>query len=206
MLTFYYSPRSCSIGIRVLLEEAGAAFEAVEISLAKRAQFSDDYGAVNPKRKVPALVREDGALVTEFQTIALWIGRAFPAAGLIPPDAEGELRMMEALDFIVGSVHMRGFTFVIVPAKFTSIPEAQEELRAHGRGQVEAGLARLAETLGDKDWLMGRFSLADAALFYLTCWATQLGLAMPPAIAAHHERMKARPAVQRALAGEGIAA
>ena len=205
-MKLFTSPGSCSLGIRVLLEEAGADYEAQKLDFASKEQLGDAYRSVNPKGKVPALVRPDGSLLTEFQTIAFWLADAYPDANLLPADAEARLRVMEVLDFIVGSVHMRGFTFVIVPMKFSPNESTQADLVAHGKAQIEIGFARLAEILGDKDWLMGDFTVADAALFYLTRWAVAKGLDMPAALAAHHNRMLQRPAVLRALDGDGMPA
>lgn len=204
MTTLYYSTRSCSIGIRVILEELGLPYDDVGIDFRQREQFGPAFSAVNPKRKVPALVRPDGSLLTEFQAIAFWLARAHPAARLIPEDLEGQVRVLELLDFIVASVHMRGFTFVIATAKFSANPEAQADLKAHGMAQVALGFDRLSETLGDKTWLCGDYSIADAGLFYLTVWAHRESIALPPNIAAHHQAMLARPAVQRALKREGL--
>ncbi len=206
MTTFYYSTNSCSLGIRVILEEIGLPYHAVRIDFRSREQFGAAFSAVNPKRKVPALVRNDGSVLTEFQAIAHWLARTNPEAGLLPEDLEGQIRVMEAMDFMVASVHMRGFTFIIAPGKFSANPEAQADLVAHGRDQVAIGLDRLAEVMRAADWLMGRYSIADAALFYLTHWATARDLPMPDTIAAFHRRMLARPAVQRALVGEGLQA
>lgn len=204
-MIFYYSTNSCSIGIRVVLEELGLRYEARGIDFKSRAQFSEAYTAVNPKRKVPALVRDDGSLLTEFQAICFWLARSHPGAGLLPPDLEGQIRVMEVMDFIVASVHMRGYTLLAVPGKFTANPDLQADLVAHGRAQMSLGLVRLSEILGDKDWLMGSYSIADAALFYLENWAGPKNMPLPANIAAHHARMLARPAVQRAMKGEGLA-
>lgn len=205
MTTFYYSTNSCSVGIRIILEEIGLPYDSVAIDFKSREQFGEAFGAVNPKRKVPALLRPDGSLLTEFQALAFWLAQSHPEAGLLANDLEGQIRTMEVLDFIVASVHMRGFTFIIAPAKFSSDAKAQDDLRAHGRAQAELGFERLSETLADKDWIMGAYSIADAGVFYLCNWATQRDITLPANIAALYARMKARPAVQRALVGEGLA-
>lgn len=206
MITFFNGIGACSIGIHVLLEEAGADFENRIIDLANREQFSPDYRAANPKGKVPAILREDGSLVTEFPAIALWIGHTYPEARMLPADFEGQLRVIEVMDYMVSSIHMRGFTFIFAPMKFhPDDPSAQEALRAHGRDQVKIGLDNLAETLGDKDWLLGDFTVAEGALFYMTRWCHQHGIEMPDNIRDHHQRMIARPAVQRALRADGLA-
>ena len=199
MMKFFYAPGTCSIGIHLLLEEIGAPYESIKVDFRAKEQFSEKFRALNPKGKVPTLVRDDGSVLTEFQAIAFWLARAYPKAGLLAEDLEGQTRTMELLDFMVASVHMRGFTFILVPMKFTPTEAAQQELTAHGRSVVADGFDRLASTLGDKDWLMGNFSIADAALFSLTTWAKAKDVALPATLAAFHERMLARPSVQRAL-------
>lgn len=205
MMKFYYAKNTCAMGAHILLEEIGADYEAIGIDLSKKEQLTPEYRAVNPKAKVPALVRADGSLLTEYQAMAFWLAETWPEAGLLPADLEGRTRIMEAMDFMVGSIHMRGMTFIIAPMKFTPSPEAQAELTAHGKAQVALGFDRLAETLGDGDWLAGDYSIADSALFYLTQMAMLKDLDMPPSIARHRNRMLERPAVLRALAAEEMA-
>jgi len=200
MLGFFHAPGSCSLGIRVILEEIGAPYKLHRIDLAKGEQRGDAFRALNPKGKVPALRLSDGACLTEFQAIAFWLAQSHPQAGLLPAGPEAQARVMEALDFMVGSVHMRGFTLALVPGKFVTDPKAQEELRAHGLSVASDGLAHLADRMGEGDWLLGAYGIADAALFYLTCWAGHLGMELPAPLAEFHQCMLARPAVQRALA------
>ncbi|GAB4269355.1 MAG: glutathione transferase GstA [Pararhodobacter sp.] len=192
-MKFFHSPGSCSDGIAMLLAEVGQPFEVVRVNLARGEQRSADYLALNPKGKVPALIRPDGALQTEFPAIALWLARSFPQAGLMPEGLEAEVRAIELTDFIVSSIHMRGFTFISVPAKFVQDPEAQKALVAHGRAVAEAGLAHLAEVLGDKPYLLGEFGIADAAAFYVLTWARARDVPMAPSLHALLDRLNARP-------------
>lgn len=199
-MKLFHAPNSCSTGIRVLLEEIGAPHELAVIDLRAGGQRAPDYLAVNPKGKVPALLRDDGSVLTEFPAIALWLARSFPGAGLWPTDREGEVRTLELLDFLVSTVHMRGFTLALVPAKFVAEPAAQEAVRSHGRAVAAAGLAQVAERLGDRPFLNGdRPGVTDAALFYLLRWAPAVDVAVPDALRAQDDRMMARAAVRRAL-------
>lgn len=205
-MKLYYSPNACSIGIHILLEETGATFDAEAIDVRAGQQFSPQFRAVNPKGKVPALVRDDGKLLTEFGAIAFWLARSNPDAGLLPKDVEGEIRVQELLDYMVASIHMRGFALIVAAPKFVSDPAAQDELRAMGRKVATDGLAALSETLGEQDYLMGDFSIADAALFYLTHWAAAFGIETPDNLSRFYARMKDRPTVQRVFAREQAAA
>ena len=63
------------------------------------------------------------------------------------------------------------------------------------------------KALAGKDYLLGAFSVADAALFYVEFWAAgRMKMELPPNCAAHYERMKARPAVKKVMADEGFGA
>jgi glutathione S-transferase len=57
--------------------------------------------------------------------------------------------------------------------------------------------------LGEQDYLLGEYSIADAALFFLEFWAVRrVAMTLPPALESHFQRMLARPAVQRAIAAQ----
>ena len=199
-LTLFHAPGSCADGIRVLLEEIGTPYRIVSLDLRAGAQRDPAYLAQNPKGKVPALRRENGSVLTEFPAIALWLARRFPRAGLWPTDPEAEVRTLEMLEFLVASLHMRGFTLALAPMKFTTDPGAQKELAAHGRAVATDGLEQVSTRFGAAPFLNGdRPGATDAALFYMLQWAPRVDVPVPAALARFHDRMMARPAVRRAL-------
>ena len=206
-MKLYYSPGACSLGIHILLHEIGAPFEAEKVDLKSQQQYSDAYKSVNPKSKVPSLMRDDGSVLTEFPAIAVWLARKNPSKGLIPNDADAEARMLEAMEHVVSTIHMQGFTRIFRPGNFTPNEADQEAVKARGKEIVEKGLALMNEALEGKEYIAGQFSVADAALFYVELWAAErLKLNLPPNCAAHFQRMKNRPAVQTVLREEGLAA
>lgn len=203
-MRLYYAPGACSLGIHILLEEIGRPYEAEAVDIFKGAQHAPGYRAVNPKGKVPALLRDDGTVLTEYPAIAVWLARSFPETELLGRTPEGEARTLELVDHVVSTLHMRGFTFYMVARKFVSDPAAQAELRAFGKGILTEGVAMLSEHLGRRDWFMGRFSIADPTVFYLLNWLTREGFDLPANLVAFSDRMRARPAVRAALEQEGI--
>src|ERR1700720_4401269 len=100
-----YSPGACSIGIHVLLEEIGKPYEAQLVNLREGGQFKTEFTSINPKSKVPTLVRDDGSVLTEYGAIARWLARTHPEAALLPQDPDSEARAIELLDYVVGTVH-----------------------------------------------------------------------------------------------------
>ncbi|MFI5024884.1 MAG: glutathione S-transferase family protein [Alphaproteobacteria bacterium] len=204
-MELFYSPGACSVGIHVLLEETGKPFTLHKVDLRKQEQYQPDYTGINPKSKVPALKRDDGTILTEFPAIATWIARTNPQKHLLPVDVEGEARALEAMDYVVATVHMQGFTRMVRPGNFTPNEADHEKVQARGAEIFAKGLQVMDKALAGKDYVTGAFSIADAALFYAELWAaTRTQIALGPNCAAHYARMKARPAVQRALAAEGL--
>ena len=201
-----YAPGACSIGIHVLLEEIGKPYEAQPVDLRGGGQYKPEFTAVNPKSKVPTLVRDDGSVLTEFPAIAFWLARSNPQSKLLPDDADSQARALEAMDYVVATMHMQGFTRIFRPANFSPNAADEEAVKARGREIFEKGLNVLDQALDGKDYVVGQFSIADAALFYVEFWAAaRLKLDLPPNVAAHYKRMLARPAVQRTLQQEGLA-
>jgi glutathione S-transferase len=203
-MKLYYAPGACSMGIHLLLEEIGKPYELHKVNLGAGEQFKPPLSDINPKAKVPTLQRDDGSVLTEFPAIAFWLARTNPEAKLWPDDPEAAARALEAMDYAVATVHMRAFTRMFRPSAFTPNPADEEKVKARGREMFDQGLRILDQALDGKDYVAGEFSAADAALFYVEQWAHGLKIPLPPNCAAHYERMRARPAVQRMMQQEGL--
>jgi len=200
-----YSPGACSIGIHVLLEEIGKPYEAQLVNLREGAQYKAEFTLVNPKSKVPTLVRDDGSVLTEYPAIAYWLARTNPDKKLLPDDVDSQARALEALDYAVATIHMQGFGRLFRAANFTPNPEDEDKVKERGKEVAEKGFALMDKALAGKDYVAGPFSIADSALFYVEFWgAKRMNMKLPPNCDAHLNRMLARPAVQRVLQQEGL--
>jgi len=200
-----YSPGACSVGIHVLLEEIGKPYEAQLVNLREGAQFKPDFTAVNPKSKVPTLVRDDGSVLTEYPAIAFWLASTNPEKKLLPEDVESRTRGIEALDYAVATIHMQGFSRLFRASNYTPNPADEDKVKERGKEIVEKGYAVLDKALAGKDYVAGSFSIADTALFYVEFWgAKRMNMKLPPNCDAHLNRMLARPAVQRVMQQEGL--
>lgn len=202
-MILYMTPGSCTTGIHILLEEIGNPFQAHVISLPAGDHRKADYVALNPKSTIPTLVRDDGTALTEFQAIAYWLARTHPRAKLLPGDVEGDTRVIEVMDYVVGTLHMQGFARLFTTAAFTATEADHPAVQARGREIIDQGFAILDHGLEGRDYVAGAFSIADAALFYVEFWADKLGIPLPARCEAHYRRMRARPAVALVLREEG---
>ncbi|MFC3126655.1 glutathione S-transferase family protein [Pseudoroseomonas globiformis] len=206
-MKLYYAPGTCSLGIHVILEEVGSPFELARLSLQSGDHKKPDFTAVNPKSKVPTLQRDDGSVLTEWPAIAYWLAATNPGAGLWPGDPAEQTRALEAMDFIVGTLHGHAFSRLFNQGKYAPSEADHPKVIEQGRAMVAAAYAEIERKWEGDPWLLASgYSVADAALFYVTLWARKFGVDLPPKVAKHWEAMLARPAVQRAMKTEGLAA
>ena len=181
MLTLYFAPGASSMAPHIALNEIGEPFEGRPVSFAKGEQRSAAFLAVNPEGKVPVLLIE-GRRLTEGAAILFYLAKRFPAANLLPAgDIEAEAQVISWMSFIAATVH---------PARARGLDYAME-------------IYALANArLGQRDWAIGRYSIADIHMFRLY-WRFANSLKPPPGslpnLEAHHNRMMARPAVRRTI-------
>jgi glutathione S-transferase len=185
MLKLFFSPSTSSLATHIALIECGAEFQLMPRLLSKQETRTPDYLAVNPDGKVPALVTESGRVLTEVAATLYYIARKYPAADLWPAgDIEAEADVISWMSFAASTMHGS---------------------RAKGPEHVATAFAVANRKLGDRQWAVERFSIADIHLFRVY-WRFRPGIdARPgtyPALEAHHDRMLFRPAVQEALATE----
>lgn len=185
MLKLHFSPSTSSLATHIALIEAGASFELVPTLMSKGQTKSPAYLAVNPEGKVPALITDAGRVLTEVAATLYYIARKHPKAGLWPDgDLEAEAQVISWMSFVASTMH---------PS------------RAKGPEAVAAAMALADKRLGRSEWAIGTYSIADIHLFRVY-WRFRPGMDAPkgtyPALEAHHERMLARPAVEKALAAE----
>ena len=181
MLTLYFSPGSSSMAPHIALHEIGAPFESRPLSMAKKETRAPEYLALNPEGKVPLLLI-DGNPLTEVAAILFYLARRFPEAGLLPAgDIEAEAQAISWMSFSAATVH---------PARKQGLDHARS-------------VYRLADSrLGDREWAIGSYSIADIHLFRLF-WRFRNSLhpecAEFPNLESHYDRMMARPAVRRTI-------
>jgi glutathione S-transferase len=207
MLTLYYSPGACSLAPHLILEEAGAEFEAVRVTLAEGANRKPEYLAINPHGRVPALA-EDGWVLTENPAILAYLGRRFPESGVLPGDLRLAARCEQLLAWSSSTVHVT-FAQLWRAGRFVGDPALHEAVQARGREVLPDMFAEIEALCGKGDWLVGdRFTVADTYPFVFRRWARRAGFEVDawPAWGAHAARVLARPAAQRALAREGLGA
>jgi glutathione S-transferase len=201
-MKLYYSPGACSLSPHIVLAEAGIAcnFEKVDLRATPHmTESGTDFTTINPKGSVPALVLDNGALLTEGAVIVQYLADLAPECGLIPAAGTFErYRVQEWLNFIGSEIH-KGFGPLWMP----NSPDA---LKAMTLERLNRRFALLDAALSDKEYLLGSFGVADAYLFTCLNWTgfLQVSLDAYPHVQAFQQRVAARPAVKRVMQEEGI--
>jgi glutathione S-transferase len=200
-ITIYYSPLSVALATFIALEEAGADYEPRVIDFKTAEQRSEQYLAINPKGRVPALATERG-IITETPAILAYIAQTHPAAGLAPLDDPFAFGQLQAFNnYLCATVHvahahrLRGSRWVDDPAAIEAMKEKVPQTMTECFTLIENELFR-------GPWVMGdNYSVADGYLFTVTQWLAgdSVDVEQFPSVADHSRRMQERPAVQRAM-------
>jgi glutathione S-transferase len=197
----------------ILLEELGLPFEKVLVDTSLGAHRSDAYRRLNPNGLVPVLT--DGDLVLyETAAICLHLSDTHPEARLAPP--LGSVDRAHVYKWLMWLTNTLQATLIVyfypdrsvAPGNSAGAAEvrAQAELKIAGMlDQLDAELARHGEP-----WFGGKaYSLLDAYVFTLCRWTRNFASPAArtrPQLGPYLQRMLARPAVQRVLSAEGLAA
>lgn len=194
-MKLYYFADGCSLATHISLYEAGIEVELEEVDVETReiANGGGPYRAICPKGYVPALVFDDGAMLTE--NVALLDWTAQQAGALKPHDEMERTRLIEMLAFISTEIHKQFLVLFFAPG---------DEGKPFLRQQIAGRFNHVASLL-KRDFLLGdRFSTADAFLYVMLRWAHMSELEVPAAFAPYIRRIEDRPSVRAALAAERI--
>lgn len=199
-MKLYYYIGACSLPVHIVLREAGYKFDLVKVALRKHlTETGEDYFAINPRGYVPALVLDDGALLTEDVSILQYLADQKPETKLAPPAGTMErVRLNEWLNFISSEIHKT------LGALFN--PKITPEWKDNQVALFDRRCKILAAALDEQPYLRGeRFTIADAYLFTILGWTKlfKLDIGKWPAIAGFVGRAAERPAVQAAMKVEG---
>ena len=210
MLQLHYYPSNASMAPHLVLEELGVPYELALVDRTAGAHKSPAYLALNPNGLIPVLVDGDSVLY-ESAAICLHLVDTHPQAGLAP--AVGTPQRAQFYKWLVWLTNTLQATLIVYfyPERWADDAAAVAQVKAHAETKVGALLdildAELARHGGP--WLLGaRYGAADAYAFMLCRWTR--GFARParslPQLGPYLQRLLERPALQRVLARERLAA
>jgi len=187
-MKLYIVPGACSLAVHIALREAEIPCELARVELQTgKADDGTDYRSVNPKGYVPALLLDDGQVLTETAALLQFVSDQNPRAELAPPAGTPErYRLLEWLAFINSEIH-KGFSPL-----FSA--DAGEEVKDYARLHLAKRLSYLQGVVCRRYLLGDHFTVADAYLFTVLGWMPEVG--MDIARWAGLERYRARIALR----------
>ena len=157
-----------------MLAEIGADHELRELSLRDDEQRGEEYAAVNPHRKVPSLVIDDGPVLTESVAILLMLDDRHPEMALLP--ARGTPARAQALRWLLFAA-TEIYPIVEIndyPERFATDPDQIDAMRERAREiWRERWLVVEANVAGDPYLSSDGFSLTDIYFAVVSHWAQQ---------------------------------
>ena len=191
-MKLFYAPGSCSLSPHIVLRELGLPFTLERVNFATRRTTSGaDYLAINPKGYVPALQLDDGELLTEGPAITQYLADAHAPGVLAPPSGTVERARVNAWLHFIGTELHKPFGPLFDPGLTPDARTAATASLNRGFGLVESAFT------DGRPFLTGEsFTLPDIYLFVVQAWSPMTGfdLGAFPCLAAHAERIAARPA------------
>lgn len=200
-MKLYYSPGACSMAPHILALEAGQKLELIKVDIPnKRTESGDDFWKINPKGYVPALVLDNGDLITEVSVICQYLADKTPDSGLVAPFGTMErYQHMSAFNFVATEVHKQ------IGALFN--PALTPEMKTVQLGTIGRRLKTLDQMLNGRSYLMGdKFTAVDAYLFTVLNWTNfhKIDVSQWQNIPAYMARVSSRDKVKLAMAEEGL--
>ena len=213
MITLHYFPGNASFAPHALLHELAVPFALQLVDRANNAHKTAAYLKLNSNGSIPVL--QDGELVLyETAAILLHLADTHPAAGLAPSLGTPErAHFYKWLMWMSNTVQATLLHF-FYPERLVNDGnvEAAAQVQAHAQARVVACLQQLDDHMAAHDgpWLLGHsYSALDPFAWLLCRWTR--GFSAQPArsfahLAPYLQRVQQRPALQRTITAEGLAA
>jgi GST-like protein len=200
-IELYYWPTPNGWKISIMLEECRVPYEMKPVAISKGEQFKPEFLAISPNNRIPAIVDPGGpggrpVSIFESGAILQYLGRK--TGKFYPADERGRAEVDQWLFWQVANLgpvsghnnHFRNYCPERIPYALTRFGD--EINRLYGVMNTR---------LKDRDFLAGRYSIADMACVGWVNGYERQGQDIDnfPHLKNWLDRMKARPAVKRGM-------
>ncbi|MFO1324988.1 MAG: maleylacetoacetate isomerase [Burkholderiales bacterium] len=172
MKLYDYFRSSAAYRVRIALNLKGLTPERAFVHLRKGAHRDDAYLAMNPQGLVPALVTDDGTVLTQSLAIVEYLDETHPAPPLLPSGAAARARVRGIAQAIACDIHpidnLRVLRYLL---HTVGVDEAQKD--AWYKYWIDVGFEAL-ETHLARDPATGRFCHGDAPTLADVCLVPQV--------------------------------
>jgi glutathione S-transferase len=192
-MLLYDSPISGNcFKVRLLLAHLGIEYERRDVEVVDRTAPRDFLAELNPAKRVPTVVLDDGRPLAESNAILWYFGDGTP---FVPEDRYERAAVLQWM-FFEQYEHEPAIAVARFLKTYFGKPEVWESQRDQLTKRGVKALRMLEAGLHDRDWLVGdRMTIADIALYAYTHCADEGGFSLDeyPAIRAWLDRVAAQP-------------
>jgi glutathione S-transferase len=178
--------------VRLLAAQVGLRLELRELSVVDRSNRAEVLGDLNPARRVPTLVLDDGRPIAESNAILWYLG---DGTAYVPDDRYERAQVLQ-WQFFEQYQHEPAIAVVRFLIAYSGEAEKHAERIREQTANGAVALEAMERHLTTRSFLVGeRYTVADISLYAYTHVAHEGGfdLAPYPAIRAWLERVAGRP-------------
>ncbi len=167
-IQLYSAPTPNGVKVSIALEEMGLAYEPHYVDITKNETWNDDFLALNPNGKIPAIIDPDGPDGEPFglfESGAILVYLAEKTGKLLPKDPARRYETLQWMFFQAGHI---GPMFGQVGFFHKFAGREYEDKRPLNRYRDESIrlLGVLEKRVSSRQWLMGdEYSIADIQIF-----------------------------------------
>ena len=195
-MKLYGTTGAGSVAPQAALTHIGADFELKMLDFKKEEHLAPEFLALNPRGQIPALVLDDGTVITESAAVLLHIADMHADSGLIAaPGTTTRAQTYRWMALLATNVY-EGMLRYMYPEQYTT-EEKHDGVVASGEQVLSRAFAILNDTLDGRPTLVENFSVADIYMAMLFYWHHDL-----PALTAGLPHLQ--PAVDNTLSKPGI--
>ena len=178
--------------VRLLAAQLGLPLELHELSVVDRSNRAEVLGDLNPARRVPTLVLDDGRPLAESNAILWYLG---DNTDYVPDDRYERAQVLQ-WQFFEQYQHEPTIAMTRFLVAYSGEPEKHTEKITELTGQGVGVLKIMERYLAGRTFLVGdRYTIADISLYAYTHVAHEGGFDLDPypAIRGWLERVAAQP-------------
>ncbi len=178
--------------VRLLAAQLGVPLDLIELSVVDRSNRAEVLGDLNPARRVPTLVLDDGRPLAESNAIIWYLG---DGTAYVPDDPYERAHVLQ-WQFFEQYQHEPSIAVVRFLIAFSGVAEKHVDRIREQTANGYIALDAMERHLAGREFLVGqRYSIADISLYAYTHVAPEGGFDLEPypAIRAWLERVADQP-------------
>ena len=172
MKVYGYFRSSAAYRLRIAMNLKGLSAPGESLHLVKGQQRTPDYLALNPQGLVPALVTEDGSVLTQSLAIIEWLEETHPQPALLPRDPLGRARVRSIALAIACDIHPLN-NLRVLNYLTNTLGVSDEQKNGWYRYWIDVGFEALERRLAN-ELATGRFCHGDEPTLADVCLVPQV--------------------------------